>query len=69
MKVPDKMAVRLVLLPRSKLDKAYADEAFSLKKNTVSRVIESEFGFHIIELIDRKGDMINTRHILLQAKS
>ncbi|MEE4116295.1 MAG: peptidylprolyl isomerase [Marinilabiliaceae bacterium] len=55
-------------MPRGRLDKAYADEAFSLKKNTVSRVVESEYGFHIIELIDRNGDMINTRHILLRPK-
>ena len=55
-------------LPRSNLDNAYADEAFSLKKNSVSRIVESEFGFHIIELIDRNGDMINTRHILMKTK-
>ncbi|MBS0009800.1 MAG: peptidylprolyl isomerase [Bacteroidales bacterium] len=53
---------------RANLDKAYADEAFSLKKNQVSRVIESEFGFHIIELIDRRGEMVNTRHILIKPK-
>lgn len=53
---------------RGNLDKAYADEAFSLKKNTVSRVIESVYGFHIIEVIDRNGDMINTRHILMRPK-
>jgi len=53
---------------RGTLDKAYADEAFSLKKNTVSRVVESQFGFHIIELIERNGDMINTRHILIRPK-
>ena len=53
---------------RGNLDKAYADEAFSLKKNQVSKVIESEFGFHIIELIERRGDMINTRHILIKPK-
>lgn len=53
---------------RGNLDKAYADEAFSLKKNQVSKVIESEFGFHIIELIERRGDMVNTRHILIKPK-
>lgn len=53
---------------RGNLDKAYADEAFSLKKNQVSNVVESEFGFHIIELIERRGDMINTRHILIKPK-
>ena len=53
---------------RTNLDKEYADEAYSLKKNSVSRVVESEFGFHIIELIDRNGDMVNTRHILMKPK-
>lgn len=53
---------------RGSLDKAYADEAFSLKVNIVSRVVESQYGFHIIELIERNGDMINTRHILMRPK-
>ncbi|MBN1387431.1 MAG: peptidylprolyl isomerase [Bacteroidales bacterium] len=53
---------------RGNLDRVYADEAFSLKENQVSKVIESEFGFHIIELIERKGDMVNTRHILIKPK-
>jgi peptidyl-prolyl cis-trans isomerase SurA len=55
-------------LPRVGLSKAYADVAFSLKGNTVSRVVESEFGFHIIQLIDRRGENINTRHILIKPK-
>jgi peptidyl-prolyl cis-trans isomerase SurA len=53
---------------RGELSKAYADVAFSLTKNTVSRIVESEFGFHIIQLIDRKGEMVNTRHILIKPK-
>jgi len=53
---------------RAKLDKSYADEAYSLKKNAVSRVVESIYGYHIIELIERNGDMINTRHILMRPK-
>jgi peptidyl-prolyl cis-trans isomerase SurA len=53
-------------LTRPELDKAYADAAFSLTKNTVSKVVESKFGYHLIQLIDRKGEMINTRHILIR---
>ncbi len=53
---------------RANLDKAYADEAYSLKKNAVSRIIESAYGYHIIELIDRNGEMVNTRHILMRPK-
>lgn len=54
--------------PRGGLAKEYAEVAYSLKSNTVSRVVETEFGFHIIQLIDRKGDMINTRHILIKPR-
>ncbi len=55
-------------LTRGELEKEYADAAFSLTKNTVSKIVETKFGFHIIQLIDRKGDMVNTRHILVRPK-
>lgn len=55
-------------LTRGELEKEYADVAFSLTKNTVSRIVETKYGFHIIQLIDRKGDMVNTRHILVRPK-
>ncbi len=54
--------------PRGGLAKDYAEVAYGLKENTVSRVVETEFGFHIIQLIDRRGDMINTRHILIKPR-
>jgi peptidyl-prolyl cis-trans isomerase SurA len=53
---------------RGSLEKEYADAAFSLTKNTVSRIVETRYGFHIIQLIDRNGDLINTRHILIKPK-
>lgn len=53
---------------RGELAKPYAEAAWSLKKDAVSKIVETEFGFHIIQLIDRKGDMVNTRHILLKPK-
>jgi peptidyl-prolyl cis-trans isomerase SurA len=53
---------------RGELEKPYADAAFSLTKNTVSKIVETKYGFHIIQLIDRKGDLINTRHILIRPK-
>lgn len=53
---------------KGELDKAYADAAWSLKQGVVSKIVESTFGFHIIQLIDRKGDMVNTRHILMRPK-
>jgi peptidyl-prolyl cis-trans isomerase SurA len=53
---------------RGELEKPYADVAFSLTKNTVSKIVESKYGFHIIQLIERKGDLVNTRHILIRPK-
>jgi peptidyl-prolyl cis-trans isomerase SurA len=55
-------------LTRGELEKEYADAAFSLTKNTVSKIVETKFGFHIIQLIDRKGDLVNTRHILVRPR-
>ncbi len=55
-------------IPRNQLDPAFAEAAFNLKPGRISKIVESEFGFHIIQLIDRQGDKINVRHILLQPK-
>jgi peptidyl-prolyl cis-trans isomerase SurA len=53
---------------RGELDPEYAREAFSLKEGGVSKIVESEFGFHIIQLIERRDDRIRTRHILMKPK-
>lgn len=42
--------------------------AFALKDGEISEVIETEYGFHIIQLIERRGDYINVRHILRTLK-
>ena len=50
---------------RGMLDPAFANVAFSLTDpKKVSKIVESEFGFHIIQLIDKRGDKIKVRHIL-----
>lgn len=54
---------------RSQLDKAYADAAWALKPGQVSKIIESSFGFHIIQMIERRGERANTRHILMNPKA
>lgn len=53
---------------RGELAKPYAEAAWSLKKDVVSKIVETEFGFHIIQLIERKGEMVNSRHILMRPK-
>ena len=52
---------------RGMLDPAFANVAFNLTDpKKVSKIVESEFGFHIIQLIDKRGDRVNCRHILLK---
>ena len=50
---------------KGELDPAFANVAFSLTDpKKVSKVVESEYGFHIIQLVDKRGDKIKVRHIL-----
>ncbi len=54
---------------RGVLDPNFASVAFNLTDpKKVSKIVESDFGYHIIQLIDKRGDKINARHILLKPK-
>ncbi len=45
---------------------AFSDAAMSLKEGAISQIVETPDGFHIIEVLEKKGDMFNARHILLK---
>ena len=54
---------------RSHLEPEYAAVAFNLNDpKKVSKIVETQYGYHIIQLIEKRGDRINTRHILLRPK-
>jgi len=59
----------LGFMGRGQLVPEYAAVAFNLNDpKKVSKIVETEFGYHIIQLIEKRGDRINTRHILLRPK-
>ncbi|MBX2942302.1 MAG: peptidylprolyl isomerase [Cyclobacteriaceae bacterium] len=52
---------------RGAMVSAYEATAFKLRKGEISQPFESAFGFHIMQLIDRRGNEYNSRHILISA--
>lgn len=57
----------LGFMGRGQLLPEFANVAFNLQDpNKVSKIVETEYGFHIIQLIEKRGDRINCRHILLR---
>lgn len=56
-------------LGRGHLEPEYAAVAFNLNDpKKVSKIVETQYGYHIIQLIEKRGDRINTRHILLRPR-
>jgi peptidyl-prolyl cis-trans isomerase SurA len=58
----------LGLFKRGEMRTEFEAAAFKLKPGEVSDIVETEDGFHLIQLIEKKGEYINVRHILLQPK-
>ena len=55
----------LGFFPRGRMVAEFESAAFALKPGEVSPIIETKFGFHIIQLIERRGNTVNARHILI----
>lgn len=51
---------------RGELVKAFEAVAFKLKPGELSSIVETEFGFHIVQLVERRGEQVNVRHILIK---
>jgi len=58
----------LGFMDRNSLVKEYASYAFRLKPGEYSPVFESEYGFHFLQVIERRGEQVHTRHILIIPK-
>ncbi len=56
----------LGLAPKTNYVAPFADAAISLKEGQVSQIVETQYGFHLIQMLKKEGDMFNARHILLR---
>ncbi|MBN1597668.1 MAG: peptidylprolyl isomerase [Bacteroidales bacterium] len=53
---------------KADVDPAYFKAASALKEGQISKIVESEFGYHLIQLIERSDERIHTRHIIMKPK-
>jgi len=58
----------LGFVSRGDLVPEFSAVAFNLKEGEVSKIVKTEYGYHIIQLVEKKGERINCRHILLKPK-
>ena len=63
-----KQGGELGMFKRGEMRPEFEAAAFRLKPGEISDIVETEDGFHLIQMIERRGDYINVRHILLQPK-
>ncbi|MCI5056474.1 MAG: peptidylprolyl isomerase [Flavobacteriales bacterium] len=59
---------KLGFMKRDQLVPEFSAAAFKLKPGEISDIVETEYGYHIIQLIERRGESINCRHILMTPK-
>lgn len=53
---------------RGKMVPEFEAASFKLEKDSISKLVESQFGYHIIQMIERRGESVNVRHILIAPK-
>lgn len=58
----------LGFMMRQMLVPQFAGALFNLEKNQVSDIVETEYGFHLIQMIERRGQEVNSRHILIKPR-
>lgn len=63
-----KQGGELGMFQRGDMRSQFEAAAFKLKPGEVSDIVETEDGFHLIQMIERRGDFVNARHILIQPK-
>lgn len=59
----------LGFMPRGTFVDEFEAAAWNLQPGEISKVVQTQYGFHIIELLERRGEMINVRHILIKAQT
>jgi peptidyl-prolyl cis-trans isomerase SurA len=59
----------LGLFERGMMVPEFEAAAFNLKPGELSQIVETKYGFHLLQLIERRGNQINVRHILLQPRT